>query len=315
MKRGLLNQMLSGKSPETVVLKRTIKKVAKLRDNVLIVGELGTGKTLVARLIHELSDGKNRPFVTINCPAVGETITEQDLLGEIIQEGESVKEKTGLLENANGGTLFLRYVEKLKPEFQDKIYSIISEKKILKPGASEPIEVNFRVISSAQSDPIGWQDDIPFSKPLYQELAKLKIFIPALRERKQDVPYLFSFFLEKYCKEFGKPEPSIPYEIMEAIMDYDWPGNIGELENCVKNLVSLSPQGKLSAEYLPMKLRKHPFELLDFDALPTAVQELEKFILRKALSKFEGNFSRIARFLRVSESTVRYKVKKYGLEH
>ena len=303
--------MLIGQSPEIVKAKRLIREVAKTEENALIIGEVGVGKKFVAHEIHRRSRQKNRPFVILNCTAVGDTITDADIFGERIEGPKGIERKIGLLEQAKRGILYLENVDELKPEYQQKFFNILKEKKFQKAGEDTLSEVDFRVIAATTDENIAKKET--FRKDLLSLLNKFTIYMPPLRKRRQDIPYLFTHFLEMYCEEFGREVPPVPAELFESIIEYDWRGNVLELQNSVRTVVMMSPEGELSLNYLPFEIKKHPFQVLEDRELPDAISEVEKYLIKKALRKFAGNQTKAARALSISEAALRYKMKKYGL--
>ncbi len=304
--------MLIGQSPEIMKTKRMIREIAKTNENVLLIGEVGSGRKYVAHEIHRRSKQKNRPFVILNCTAIGDTITEADLFGEKIEGKRGVERKIGLLEQARRGILYLENVDELKPEFQQNFVNILKEKKYRKPGTQSFIDVDFRIIAATTNEELLQKDK--FRRDLLTILDSFLIHIPPLRQRRQDIPNLFTHFLQQYCDEFDHAIPTVPSEIFESLMEYEWRGNVYELKNTVRNLILMSTGDALSVEYLPFEIKKHPFEFLDDRNLPEAVGEVEKYLIKKSLRRFTGNQSKAARALNVSEAALRYKMKKYGLE-
>ncbi len=303
--------MLIGQSPQIMIAKRMIREIAKTNENAIIVGEVGSGRKFVGLEIQHRSKQKNKPFVVVNCTAVGDTITEADLFGEKVEGPRGVERKVGLLEQAKRGILFLDHVDELAPEFQQKFVNILKEKKFPKPGTKTFVEADFRVFASTTDEDLLKADN--FRSDLLFELNKFTVHVPPLRTRRQDIPNLFTNFLEQYCEEFNHEIPPVPAEIFESLMEYDWRGNVLELKNTVRNLILMSPEGELSIEYLPFEVKKHPFEFLDGQDLPDAVGEVERYLIKKSLRRFAGNQSKAARALNVSEAALRYKMKKYGL--
>jgi DNA-binding NtrC family response regulator len=303
--------MLIGQSPKIAKIKKQIRQIAQSDDNVFISGETGSGKEYAAREIHSRSRFKNRPFVIINCTALGDTTAESDLYGEKIEGPLGVERKIGLLEQMKKGILYLENVDELNSEFQKKFTNIIKEGKFRKPNDNRSVEINIRVIAATTKKDLSQKED--FRKDLLSLLNPFTIQIPSLRERKQDIPFLFNHFLDEYCKEFNIDLPSIPADLFESLIEYEWPGNVGELKKAVRNLVVMSPEGSLSAEFLPFEIKRHPFEHLVGRELPDALCEVEKYLIKKTLRRFAGNQSKAAHALAVSEAALRYKMKKYGL--
>ncbi|MBN1540973.1 sigma-54-dependent Fis family transcriptional regulator [candidate division KSB1 bacterium] len=294
-----------GKSPEMSRVRKAVKNVAKLDTAVLLVGETGTDKRFIAEHIHQLSARKEGPFVVIPCGAIRDTIDVEQVF-RVPSDDKPLDEPQ--LFAAAKGTLYLERVDRLSADLQERLYNFLTT------FSSSKRESRFkaRLISSAEPTLYETPQSGGIRQDLLQLLAAFRIDIPPLRDRKQDIPFLFTQLLEQLSQEYGKSMPTIPYSVFEAILDYPWPGNLHEMRNVIRNLVIMSPEGELAAEYLPFFSKPDPLEFLAGHDLPTAVGEVEKFLIRKALTKYEGNQSKAARMLQVSEAALRYKMKKYG---
>lgn len=303
--------MFVGQSPQSTKIKKLIREVAKTNDHALLVGEVGSGKQHTAFEIHKRSKQKNRPFVVLNCTAVGDTITEGDILGQISEGQLGVERKIGILEQAHKGILYLENVQDMPSEFQQKLFNIIKEGRFQKPGDRRFTEVTLRVF--AASTDLEINKSKTFRQDFLVLLSSFVIPIPRLNERKQDIPFLFTYFIEEYCKEYNRELPAVPAELFESMMEYQWRGNVRELKNAIRNIVMMSPEGTLSVEYLPFEVKHHPYENLVGKELPDAISEVEGYLIKRALSRFAGNQTKAAHALNVSEAALRYKMKKYGL--
>ena len=302
-----------GTSPEAKRINRAIRRYSKSEGNVLIVGETGTGKEFTARQIHAQSSRKNRPFITVNCSALGYTIDKAELFGDESEEAGTIQRTIGLLEKANRGVLYLDNVCDLSPEFQFEVLQVIKEQKFRRIGGKENIKLDVRIISSCDHDMEVAIEDSLFRKDLYYHLKALSVNLTPLKDRKQDIPELFVYFLKMYCEEQEKDIPAVPAEIFESILEYDWKGNIRELRNCVENLVMMSPEGELSPAFLPFEIKRHPLDFLEIKNLKGVISEVETYLIRKALTKFAGNQVKAARLLGIPEATLRFKMKKYEI--
>ena len=302
-----------GNSPEAKRLRRAVKKLAKIDGNVLIIGETGIGKELAARHIYQLTTQYNKAFVKIECAALGKTIDFKDLYGEDAEGEQAVMRSIGLLEKANNGILFLDNIGDMNPEYQDEFLRFLRDKMVRPVGSEVSKNVDMRVISTSDRDFLPEVESGKFRKELYYLMNALTLVIPALRERKQDIPELFSFFLKKFCEQEGREEPGVQSEIFESILGYKWKGNIRELENTVKNLVIMSPEDELSPEFLPFRIKKHPFDFLEPRNLKQTVSDVEIYLIKKALGKFGGNQVKAAKLLGCPEATLRFKMKKYSI--
>ncbi|MFQ5676555.1 MAG: sigma 54-interacting transcriptional regulator [bacterium] len=307
------NHKFLGNSPEAKHINRAIKKFSKVDSSVLLVGETGVGKEYVAQKIHLLSSRKSRPFVTINCSALGYTIDKHEFFGEETEANGTIQRTIGLLEKANGGVLFLDYINEVPAEFQFDLLQVIREKRFRRIGGKENIALDVRIVSACNHDIENDIETGKFRKDLYYLLKTLSINVPTLRDRKQDIPELFIYFLKKYCFENNIEIPAVPAEIFESILEYDWKGNIRELRDCVENLVMMSPEGELSTEFLPFEIKRHPLDFLEVKNLKGVISEVETHLIKKALGKFAGNQVKAARLLGIPEATLRFKMKKYAI--
>ncbi|RMD94691.1 MAG: sigma-54-dependent Fis family transcriptional regulator [Calditrichaeota bacterium] len=309
----LQEEPVIGSSPEAKRLRRAIKKVAKIDHNLLIIGDTGTGKEFIARHIHRFSNRKNRPFVTLNCSALGHTLDKKDLYGEESKEEETINRTIGILEKANHGILYLDNLHDTKPEYQYELLQVIREQRFRRIGGEENIPLDIRYIGAVNRDLIDEIDSGKFRKDLYYLLNSLTIRVPTLKERKQDIPELFIYFLKQYCQEHQIEVPAVPAELFESILEYDWKGNIRELRSCIENLVMMSPEGELSTEFLPFEIKRHPLDFLEVKNLKGVISEVETYLIKKALLKFAGNQVKAAQLLGIPEATLRFKMKKYSI--
>ncbi len=306
-------EMFIGSSPEAKRIKRAIKKFSKVKNNILIFGDTGTGKEFIAKQIHKMSNRKNRPFVVIHCSAVGITIDKAEIFGEEVEQNGSIQRTIGTLEKAQKGTLYLDQVGDLSPDYQFELLQVFREKRFRRLGGKENLPFEVRIIAS--NDP-NIEQNIQtgnFRKDFYYLLNTLSINVPSLKVTKQDVPELFIYFLKKYCQENELEIPAVPAEIFESILEYDWKGNIRELKNCVENLVMMSPEGELATEFLPFEIKRHPLDFLEVSNLKDVISDVETYLIKKALDKFAGNQVKAARLLAIPEATLRFKIKKYAI--
>ena len=307
------DEPIIGASPEAKRLRRAVKKLSKIDSNILVIGETGTGKEFIARNIYSLSSRRNRTFVEINCAALGKTIQKKDLYGEASEGDQAVIRTVGLFEKANRGVLFLDNIGDMSPEYQDELLQVIRDRKFRKIDGQDNIDVELRIISTSDRDLTPDIDSGKFRKDLYYQLNTLTLLVPPLRERKQDIPELFSYFLKKYAEQEEREEPAVQSEIFESILEYDWKGNVRELENTVQNLLTMSPEGELSADFLPYRIKKHPLDFLEPTNLKATISEIEIYLIKKALGKFGGNQVKAAKLLGIPEATLRFKMKKYAI--
>ena len=302
-----------GNSPEAKRLRRAVKKLAKIDSNVFIIGETGIGKELAARHIYQMSANYNRAFVKINCSALGKTIDMKDLYGEDAEGDQAVIRSIGLLEKSNNGILYLDNIGEMSPEYQEEFLIFLRDKMVRRVGSEVSKNVDMRVISTSEYDLLPDVESGKFRKELYYLMNSLTLVIPSLRERKQDIPELFSYFLKKFCEQEGREQPAVQSEIFESILEYKWKGNIRELENTVQNLIIMSPEDELSPDFLPFRIKKHPFDFLEPRNLKRIVSDVEIYLIKKALGKFGGNQVKAAKLLGVPVATLRFKMKKYSI--
>ena len=238
-----------GSSPAMREVYRLTRLVAPTRASVLLVGETGTGKEVIARAIHQLSPRADGPYVRINCGALSESLLESELFGHV--KGAftgAIDNKIGRFEAAHGGTIFLDEISSMSPKLQVKLLRVLQERELERVGESRTIRVDTRVIAATNQL---LEDEIEagrFRDDLYYRLNVVPIFLPPLRERREDVPALARYFLERYSEENRRETPDLTTEVMKTLLAYDWPGNVRELENCIERAVVLSEGADLQPE-------------------------------------------------------------------
>ena len=308
-----------GSSPAVINLKRQIEKVAKTNAWVLIIGENGTGKELVAKSIHYLSDRADKPFVDINCAAIPDELFEAELFG--YEKGaftNAISRKAGKLEVADGGTLFLDEVADLSLRAQAKLLRVLEEKTFSRLGSNQKIKVDIRVISATNKN---IDEEIAkgnFRQDLAFRLSVVPIKVPPLRERGEDIILLAEYFLKKSCLENKMQIPQISNEVKKAFLKYPWPGNVRELKNLMERLCIFS-NGEIKLQDLPEYItgKKPQKTALSFGIRPLKeVRELaEKETIKQALKKYGNkNLKEIAKVLEVDLSSLYRKIKQYNLE-
>jgi len=300
---------------------QTITKVARSNSTVLIRGESGTGKDLVAHAIHYKSPRADQPFVQISCASFPETLLESELFG--YEKGAftgAETRKKGRFELADGGTLFLDEIGDISESVQTKLLRVLEEKKISRLGSTESIKVDVRLITATNRDLERAMETGRFREDLYYRLNVIPIFIPPLRERKEDIPLLSDYFLKRFAADNGKPDLRFSDEALELCLAYDWPGNVRELENAIQNAVVLGEGDVILPEHLPLTIHKKAKPIFVSDSLSSngvsyqeRMDSLERQILIEAIRRAGGNKAAAARRLGISLRTMRYKVKKYGL--
>ena len=313
-----------GKSEAMRGVLETIKQIAPSDTNVLVLGESGTGKELVAKAIHYNSPRKGRPFVALNCAAIPETLLESELFGYV--KGAftgAATTKKGMLEVADGGTLFFDEVGDLPPLLQAKLLRVIQEREFKRLGGTSDIKVDLRIIAATNQNLEEKVKKKEFREDLYYRLNVIQIKLPPLRERKEDIPLLAQHFLAKYSRELGKKMEGFTPEAMELLLQYDYPGNVRELENILERCITLEPGPLITERYIRSYLAEAPLspyrpsveveipeEGVDLERI---IEEMEKAYLRKALEKAGGVKKRAAELLGMNFRAIRYKLAKYGL--
>ncbi|HHG73522.1 MAG TPA: sigma-54-dependent Fis family transcriptional regulator [Persephonella sp.] len=315
---------LIGKSPAIQLVKETIEKVASYDINVLIIGESGTGKDLVARTIHRLSHRSNKPFVAINCASLPEELLESELFG--YKKGAftgATSDKKGLIEEANGGTLFLDEIGEMPMQLQAKLLRFIETKKIRPLGSVKEVDVDVRIISATNKN---LEEEIKkgnFREDLYYRLSTITIRMPSLKERREDIPLIVESILKELKEKYGKDIQGISPEFLDYLMQHDYKGNIRELKNILEKAVILSEDKELTLpRYEPKSINSvyidDPEESFTVKTFPEegidlkkVLSNIEKSLIEKALEKAEGNKTKASQILGLTFREFRYRFDKY----
>ncbi len=328
-----------GISAKMAELMNFVRKVAESEaTTILIQGESGTGKDLIAKAIHYESARQEKPFIAINCSAIPETLMEAELFGHEKGAFTDAKQmKKGLFEMADGGTLFLDEIGELSPLLQAKLLRVHEDQVIRRVGGVRDMQVNVRVIAASNRDLEKAVRDGQFRQDLYYRLAIIAIFIPPLRERKDDILPLVDFFIERYNRRFKKSVAGITDETRKLLLSHNWPGNVRELKNSIERAMILEEERKLRPKYLPFAVggangmtafeRTWPVEsgptLPNGRTLPrlyipdggTSLEEVERSMVELAMKQANNNQTQAAKLLDISRDALRYKLKKFGLIH
>jgi two-component system response regulator PilR (NtrC family) len=303
-----------------------IQTVAPQHSRVLITGESGTGKELVARAIHENSARSSAPFITINCGAFPETLLESELFGYMKGAFTGANEnRRGLFQAAHGGTLFMDEIGNMNLAMQVKLYRVLQEGKVRPLGSTDEIDVDVRVIAATNKDLEKAIAAEEFREDLFYRLSVIPMHVPALRDRREDIPLLARHFLESFRKSMEKNVESISPEAMLRLESYDWPGNVRELENTIERAVALESGREISERVLPDRITKAaagdlPLGTMDLAQLPeegvdfeSVISQTEKRYLQAALEKSGGVRTQAAEILKISYRSFRHYAKKHSL--
>ncbi len=315
-------ESIVGRSKPLLRVLEMASRVAQHDSTVLIRGETGTGKELLARAIHHNSRRKSRPFVTINCGAIPKELMEAELFGFMRGAFTGAHtSKVGKIEMADGGTLFLDEIGELPLEMQVKLLRLLQQGEIEKVGATGHNTVNVRVIAATNRNLQAMIEDSTFREDLYYRLAVVPLELPPLRERKEDIPelvqHLFSKLKERHGMSTARMSPSLKF----YFSGYRWPGNVRELENVIERMLVLSSGEELTERDLPDEIRqgvvpaRRDSLLLELPENGISLEGVERELLLRALDKFHGNQTQAARYLDISRRTLIYRIEKYGLRH
>jgi DNA-binding NtrC family response regulator len=311
-------ESIIGRSAPMEKLFEQMKLVAPTRSSVLIIGDSGTGKELVANALHRASPRRNERFLAINCGAIPSDILESELFGH--ERGAftgAVARKIGKFELAHRGTLFLDEISELYPELQVKLLRVLEERQVMRVGGSEMIDVDFRLIAATNRDLEKVVADGRFREDLYYRLKVVTLRIPPLRERPTDIPPLLEHFLVQFCAEHGKPAKTLAPEALELLTRYSWPGNVRELKNVMESVVVFHQDGEVAVGDLPAEVRDSstlstsgaPVQSVVGE--PRTMAEIERQAILETLGRTGGHRARAADILGIGLRTLQRKLKEY----
>ncbi|MDF2941702.1 MAG: two-component system response regulator [Herbinix sp.] len=313
------NDKIIGNSRRMQEVFEMVNKVADTNASVLIIGESGTGKEGIAVSLHNKSGRKDKPFITVNCGAIPETLIESELFG--YEKGAFTganSRKLGRFDRAQGGTLFLDEIGEISLPLQVKILRVLQEKEFERVGGTEVIKADVRIVAATNRNLDKMVEKEEFREDLLYRLKVIPIKLPPLRERKEDIPLLVDFFMDKYSREINKSKLYMERDTLELLMNYDFPGNIRELENLIERLMILSSGDSISPSLLPKELVKGAYAAKkDMFMLPEEginLEQIEESFVKQALELSKGNQTHAAKLLGLSRHALIYRLEKYKLK-
>ena len=304
-----------GKSPEMKRVLELVRRVAPTRASVLVTGESGVGKELVADAIHAHSPRSSGPLVKVHCAALAESLLESELFGH--EKGSftgAQARKRGRFEMANGGTLFLDEIGEINQNVQIKILRVLQDRKFERVGGEETIEVDVRIVAATNRDLKREIAEGRFREDLFYRLNVVSIHVPPLRERRDDIPLLAMSFLKEFAEENGKKVAGFDPKVRQALYAYPWPGNVRELRNCVESAVVMASGPSIGLEDLPPGLRSSGEERDMRVPAGSSLADAERILIRETLTAQGGNKSKTAEVLGIGRKTLYQKIEEYGLE-
>lgn len=308
-------ESLIGQSPGLEEVLDTIRQVAPSRANVMIQGETGTGKELVARAIHRLSPRAKAPLVTVHCAALPTNLLESELFGH--EKGAftgATERRQGRFELADGGSIFLDEIGEIDATVQVKILRVLEERSFERVGGHDTLEVDVRLIAATNKDLEAMVKEGTFREDLFYRLNVVTVALPPLRERREDIPLLMQKFLDEFNHQNSKSIEGFTSDCQQALISYDWPGNIRELRNVIERMVVLARQERLTVRDLPAHMRKGADEPAPVAVMPNmSLEQVEKNMILRALEAHQGNRTKAAEQLGISRRTLHRKLNEYGL--
>lgn len=320
---------------------RYIRKIANSSATVLLLGETGTGKELVAKSVHDLSPRATGPFIRVNCGALSESLLESELFGHV--KGaftNAIENRTGRFEAAHGGTIFLDEINSVSPTMQVKLLRVLQEQEFERVGDSRTVSVDCRIIAATNRDLAELVESDDFREDLYYRLNVLPIYVPPLRERREDIPELVRFFVERYAIENGRIISSVTLEALNFLKAYLWPGNVRELQNYIERAIVIAEGEELGAELLPQHVRgeapvrlgraeKSELQSVCTELVSRGLSEVgeegsfhesvigivEKELILQVLRRCQGTQTKTATKLGINRNTLHKKIEDYGLQN
>jgi DNA-binding NtrC family response regulator len=309
--KGYTIDNLIGHSPEMRAVFKLIGSVANTRTNILLQGESGTGKELVAKAIHYNSPFRGEPFIVINCSAISDTLLESELFGHV--KGaftDAVSETRGKFEIAGKGSLFLDEIGDVSPNLQSKLLRVIESRDFMKVGGEKVLKTEARIIAATNQSLRALIENGRFREDLFYRLKVVEIHLPSLRERRDDIPELVGYLLEKINRELRRNVRKVPADVMAFLREQPWKGNVRELENALTRAVILAKGDVVLKENLPLE----PEERKPFSQELVSLEDIERDYIRHVLVSVKGSKTRASQVLKISRPTLDKKIKDYGLE-
>ena len=306
-----------GRSKRFLDVLKTAETAAPTDSTILVTGESGAGKEVLAKYIHEISGRSDGPFVSINCGALPESLLESELFGHTKGSFTGAhRDKQGLFVAAKGGTFVMDEVGEMSPATQVKLLRVLQEREVIPVGATEAVPVDVRIVAATNRD---LEEEIRrggFRSDLYYRLNVITVHLPPLRDRGEDVPLLASFFLERFAGGRGKETPRLSQEAVDALASYDWPGNVRELENALERAAVLTADGEIQVSALPTRITERAPQPLVSAALPPnpTLEIIERAYIHWVLHSESGNKTRAAEVLGIDPSTLYRKLLRYGMD-
>jgi transcriptional regulator with GAF, ATPase, and Fis domain len=322
-----IDSVVVGRSPRMRAVFDFVRVIADSDSSVLITGETGTGKELIANLIHYSSARRHKPFVAVSCAILTETLIESELFGH--ERGAftgAIKDRPGRFELAEGGTIFLDDIDDIPQSIQVKLLRVLQNRTVERVGGTRAIPVNVRVITGSKRNLKQLVSDGRFREDLYYRLNVVPIVLPPLRERREDIPVLMEHFLTRYFRERGEDSKAVAPAVRQAFLGYTWPGNVRELENACERIAQTCTCEQVRIGCVPASVLFHPQlevaePVIDVStprpavSLDERLEEVESRLITWALKVSHGNKSRAAEVLKIKRSTLGDRIKKLGLDH
>jgi transcriptional regulator with PAS, ATPase and Fis domain len=318
-----LYQDIIGQSNKMRELFQLVEKIADCDSTILLNGETGTGKGLVARAIHQKSQRRNQPFISINCGAIPENLLESELFGHVRGAFTgATSSKLGKFELADGGTIFLDEIGDMSSDLQVKVLKVLEEGEFEQVGGAKTVKVDVRIIAATHRDLCEEVQKGNFREDLYYRLYVIPLLLPSLKNRRSDIPHLAAYFIEHYNQKNNRSVQAVADEAMAIMMSYDWPGNVRELKNIMERMVVLKGSGEITVRDLPIELKTaqkfEPSSTIEISddgiCLNSAVTEFEKALILQSLEKTKWVKNKAAKLLHLNRTTLVEKIKRHQLQ-